>query len=92
MNSQLIDIKDGGHKVNIEIPVANYVHINSHTAICRKADPALEPGDKCLKCEFGNGQVGGCEEEFEHVSFLCDAKERKDEKDVFFEKFVGSVE
>ncbi len=89
--SQLIKISDC-EKVEIEVPVGGLVNIGKYTAICRKADPVLEPGDKCLKCEFSNGEVGGCEEEFEYVSFLCDATERKDEKDVFFEKFVGSVE
>ena len=59
----LIRISDC-EKAEIEISVGGIVNIGKYTSICRKADPALEPGDKCLKCEFGNGQVGGCEEEF----------------------------
>lgn len=89
--SQLIRISDC-EKVEIEIPVGGLVNIGKYTAICRKADPVLEPGDKCLKCEFSGGEIGGCENKFEHVSFLCGSNEREDNRNVFFEKFVGSVE
>lgn len=85
----LIKIIDG-IKPGIEIPVGQSVKIFGHTAICRKADPALEPGDKCLKCEFSGGEIGGCESRIEHVSLLCGINEREDGKNVFFEKFVGS--
>lgn len=81
-----------GMKPGIEIPVGQCVKILGHTAICRKADPALEPGDKCIKCEFSGGEIGGCESRISHVSFFCCHTERTDGKEVFFEKFVGSVE
>ena len=79
-------------KAEIEIPVGGLVNIGNHTAICRKADPVLEPGDKCLKCEFSGGEIGGCESRIDHVSLLCGSNEREDNRNVFFEKFVGSVE
>ena len=87
----LIKITDS-MKPGIEIPVGQCVKILGHTAICRKADPALEPGDKCLKCEFSGGEIGGCESRINHVSLLCGSNEREDGKNVFFEKVVGSVE
>lgn len=89
--SQLIRISDC-EKVEIKVPVGGLVNIGKYTAICRKTDPVLEPGDKCLKCELSGGEIGGCESKFEHVSLLCGSNEREDGKNVFFEKVVGSVE
>lgn len=85
--NQIIKITDC-EKAEIEIPVGNCVTVGNHTAICRKADPALEPGDKCIKCEFSGGEIGGCESRIEHVSLLCGSKEREDGKEVFFERVV----